>query len=83
MSYVNPLLVRGWSRTMRAIADAGGDGVLVADLPVEESEEMRAAALEADLAPVFFVAPTTSDERAARAVSASRGFLYAIGQRRK
>ncbi len=80
MSYVNPLLRRGWEASARAIARAGGDALLVADLPVEESDSMRAAAIDAGLAPIFFVSPTTSFERMERAIGASRGFIYAIGR---
>lgn len=79
-SYVNPLLRRGAAVTARALADAGADGLLVPDLPVEEGSELREAALEVGLAPVFFVTPTTSDVRVRRAAEASRGFLYVIGR---
>ena len=80
MTYANPLVRHGWSESCRAIADAGGDGLLVADLPVEEGAEMAAAAGAAGLCPIFFVAPTTSDSRISSAVAASRGFVYAIGR---
>lgn len=80
MSYANPLLRRGWTASARAIAKAGGDALLVADLPVEEGDSMRAAAIDAGLAPIFFVSPTTSPERMSRAIESSRGFVYAIGR---
>jgi tryptophan synthase alpha chain len=80
MTYANPLVRRGWRESCRAIAEAGADGLLVADLPVEEGFEMAEAAVEAGLCPVFFVAPTTSAERIERAISSSRGFVYAIGR---
>ncbi len=80
MAYANGLLARGWEESCRAIAGAGGDGLLVADLPVEEGQEMASAARAAGLAPVFFVSPTTSEARMARAVEMSRGFVYAIGR---
>ena len=80
MSYANPLLRRGWEASARAIREAGGSGLLVADLPVEEGDAMRAAAEDAGLAPIFFVSPTTSEARMTRAIEASRGFVYAIGR---
>lgn len=80
MSYANPLLRRGWPDSARAIRRAGGDALLVADLPVDEGEAMRDAAMGVGLDPVFFVSPTTSDERMSRAIEASRGFVYAIGR---
>ena len=79
-SYVNPLLQRGATAVTRALRDAGVDGLLVPDLPVEEGRELQDSALAAGLAPIFFVTPTTSDERARRAAEASRGFLYVIGR---
>jgi tryptophan synthase alpha chain len=80
MTYANPLLRRGWAESCRAIAAAGADGLLVADLPVEEGAEMARAAEGSGLCPIFFVAPTTSEDRIERAISASRGFVYAIGR---
>ena len=79
-SYTNPILRRGWSRAAQLLAEAGADGLLVPDLPVEEGGPMRAAALREGLCPIFFVTPTTSAERIERSAAASRGFLYVIGR---
>jgi tryptophan synthase alpha chain len=80
MSYANPLLRRGLARSLAELARAGADAILVADLPIEEADDLRRAASESHLAPIFFVAPTTTPERVARACAASRGYLYAIGR---
>jgi tryptophan synthase alpha chain len=81
MSYANPLLRRGsFAVAAREIASAGCDALLVPDLPIEEAAPMREAALGAGLAPIFFGAPTSSDERLARAAELSRGFLYVVGR---
>jgi tryptophan synthase alpha chain len=80
MGYANPLLRRGWEASCNALAEAGADGVLVADLPIEEGAPLAAAAEKAGIAAIFFAAPTTADERLAAAVRLSRGFLYAIGR---
>lgn len=80
MGYANPLLRRGWEASCAALAEAGADGVLVADLPTEEGAPLAAAAEKAGIAAIFFAAPTTGDERLAAAVRMSRGFLYAIGR---
>jgi hypothetical protein len=69
-SYANPLVRRGWKHAARMVAAAGADGWLVPDLPVEEAGAMRECALEEDLAPIFFVAPTTSETRIRAAASA-------------
>lgn len=80
MSYANPLVRRGWANAVNALARAGADGLLVADLPIEEAGAMHAAARAAGIAPIFFVAPTTSEQRTTTAVQLSRGFVYAIGR---
>jgi len=79
-SYANPLVRLGWKEAAERSAEAGVDAWLVPDLVPEEAEEMRGAALEHGIAPIFFVAPTSSPERIAAAAAASRGFLYAIGR---
>lgn len=80
MSYTNPILRHGWTPAARALARAGADALLIADLPVEEGQALCAASAETGLCPIFFVAPTTSPERIQSAVEKSRGFVYAIGR---
>lgn len=80
MSYTNPLVRRGWGNALRALARAGADALLVSDLPIEEAGAMASAARMAGIAPIFFVAPTTSSSRLLTAVQMSRGFVYAIGR---
>lgn len=79
-SYSNPLYVRGLEAAAADLRDAGADGWLVPDVPVEEFEPWSAAAIGAGLAPVGFVTPTTRDVRIERVASLSRGFVYAIGR---
>jgi tryptophan synthase alpha chain len=80
MSYSNPLLVRGLENSARELANAGADAWLVADVPLEEGDELRRAGDAAGLATIAFVSPTTDDARLANAARHSRGFLYAIGR---
>jgi tryptophan synthase alpha chain len=80
MAYANLLVRRGWNESLRAIALAGADALLVPDLPIEEGAPMVNAAIESGLAPVFFVSPTTDGARMERAIAMSRGFVYAIGR---
>jgi len=86
-TYANPLigpragsLVARWRAACAALQEAGVDGLLVPDIPVEEGGEMGSAAQEHGLCPIFFVAPTTSPARMVQAAEASSGFLYAIGR---
>lgn len=77
MSYVNPLLAYGPDAFARDLAAAGGSGVIVPDLIVDEAEPWLAATTEHDLATIFLVAPSSTDERMAATTAACRGFVYA------
>lgn len=79
-TYSNPLLVRGLESAAAGMREAGADGLLVPDLPLEEMEPWSAAATEAGLAPVGFATPTTSDRRITRVAELSRGFVYVIAR---
>jgi len=77
-SYVNPVLQMGLPRFAARAADAGVDGVLLLDLPIEEAGEVRDALGALDL--IFLVSPTTTDRRLTDAAKFGRGFLYAISR---
>ncbi|HWP29334.1 MAG TPA: tryptophan synthase subunit alpha [Chloroflexota bacterium] len=78
MSYYNPIVHRGEERFCRAAAAAGVDGLIVPDLPLEESGALKAACTAAGLALVGMVAPTTPDERLAAIGAAAEGFVYCV-----
>src|SRR5512146_509420 len=77
-SYLNPILRFGLGRFCAAAADAGVDGALVTDLPVEEAGEYLRCMRRRNLATVFLAAPTSTDERLRAISEASRGFIYAV-----
>jgi tryptophan synthase alpha chain len=79
-SYLNPILRMGMEKFCSVARHAGVDGVLVTDLPVEESGEYLRAMKANDLAPVFLAAPTSPDKRLRRIAEASRGFVYAVSR---
>jgi tryptophan synthase alpha chain len=79
-TYVNPVLRLGLDRFVGRVADAGIDGVLLLDLPVEESEPAGQALTRRQIDPIFLVSPTTTDARLAHAGRVGRGFLYAISR---
>lgn len=79
-TYANPVLQYGLARFADAAAEAGVDGVLVLDLPLEESAPLREALDRAGLDPIFLISPTTSDARIAQAAAVGRGFLYGISR---
>ena len=80
MTYANPVMRAGAGEFARAAASAGVDGVLVSDLPPEESPELWSALDGAGLDTVVLVAPTTLAERAASLAARSRGFLYCLAR---
>lgn len=78
MSYLNPLLALGLERLPRAAADAGVSGVIVPDLPLEESDALRTALDPAGVALIGMVTPLTPPARLRRIGAASEGFTYAV-----
>jgi tryptophan synthase alpha chain len=79
-SYLNPILQFGLEKFCAAAKDAGVDGALVTDLPVEEAHDYLRAMKAHKLAPVFLAAPTSTDERLRAVAKSSRGFVYAISR---
>jgi tryptophan synthase alpha chain len=79
-SYLNPILQFGLEKFCAAAKDAGIDGTLVTDLPVEEAADYLRAMKAQKLAPVFLAAPTSTDERLRAVAKNSRGFVYAISR---
>jgi tryptophan synthase alpha chain len=80
MTYANPVLRWGAEAFARDAAAAGVEGVLVSDLPPEESPELWRAFDAAGVDTVMLVAPTTSPARAALVAKRSRGFLYCLAR---
>ena len=78
MSYLNPMLAYGLDRLPEAVARAGVAGLIVPDLPYEESAEMRAALDRVGVALVQMVTPVTPPARLAMLCAASQGFVYAV-----
>jgi tryptophan synthase alpha chain len=79
-TYVNPVMRMGVEAFVSRAAEAGVDGVLLLDLPIEEAGAMRAALDAKGLDLIFLVSPTTTDARLAEAARLGRGFLYAISR---
>jgi tryptophan synthase alpha chain len=78
MCYTNPILARGLKRFADSLAQAGIAGLIVPDLPLEETPDVAAACEQRGLALVPLVAPTSTDERLARLGASARGFVYAV-----
>ena len=78
MVYANLVLTSGPERFAERAAAAGAAGLIVPDLPHDESADVRAACDSAGLALVPLVAPTTTDERVRAIGEDARGFVYAV-----
>src|SRR4051812_26621127 len=78
MAYANLILARGAERLAGDLAARGFAGLIVPDLPLEESAEVLAACDAAGVALVPLVAPTTPDERLGAIGAQARGFLYTV-----
>jgi tryptophan synthase alpha chain len=79
-TYANPLLRMGIDRFSGRASEAGVDGVLVLDLPIEEAEECRDTLARHDLDMIFLLSPTTTQARIRKAAELGRGFLYGISR---
>ncbi|HKB25174.1 MAG TPA: tryptophan synthase subunit alpha [Methylomirabilota bacterium] len=77
-TYYNPVFAFGLKAFARTAADAGVDGVIVADLPPEEAGPLATEADAAGLDLVHMVAPTSTPERVRRIARRSRGFIYLV-----
>jgi tryptophan synthase alpha chain len=78
MSYLNPLLAFGIKKLAAAAAKAGVSGLIVPDLPLDESAEMRAGLDAHQVALVQMVTPVTKPERLEALCTSSQGFVYAV-----
>lgn len=78
MSYYNPVLAMGLERFAGEAAGAGVDGLIVPDMPPEESDELVRALEPAGIDPIFLVAPTSTEERLRAVAARARGFVYCV-----
>jgi tryptophan synthase alpha chain len=78
MTYVNPVVRHGIGSFLDAAAAAGVAGVIVPDLPVDESAELEEAAAARDVDAVLLAAPGTTAERLGEIGRRSRGFVYCV-----
>ncbi len=78
MTYYNPVYVYGVDRFVNRAAGCGIDGLIIPDLPPEESSEIRNLAKEKGMALIFLLASNTPDERMKMIASSSSGFIYCL-----
>lgn len=78
MTYYNPVLRYGIQNFVKSCVEAGVDGVIIPDLPLEEASGLVKYSKKADLAVIFLVAPTSTKSRIVNIVKNSTGFIYYV-----
>lgn len=79
-AYMNSLLSRGYDESIAISAQAGIDGFLLLDLPLEEAGPYRKALAENSMNAIQLVTPTTPDERIDKIVKRASGFVYCVSR---
>jgi tryptophan synthase alpha chain len=78
MGYANPIERMGQTEFARRAEQAGVDGVLVVDYPPEEVIEFAATLGEHGIAPIFLLAPTSTEARIKAVAEVARGYVYYV-----
>ena len=78
MGYLNPIYQMGYERFFREANDSGLDGVIIPDLSLEESTDLRAVAQRHGIDVILLAAPSTSPARLREIASRTSGFLYLV-----
>jgi tryptophan synthase alpha chain len=78
--YGNLVFARGIDTFYKDMSEAGVDSVLIADVPIRESEHFTEAALKYGVAPIFIAPPNASDETLRAVSSYSRGYTYVLSR---
>lgn len=79
-TYANPVYRLGLDNFVARAVEAGVDGLLVLDLPIEEAGVLHEAAAAAGIDIIWLLSPTTTAERIKKAAASGSGFLYAISR---
>jgi len=77
-TYYNPIMARGMDNYCKTIKEAGASGLLVPDIPLEMTDDVREACRKAGIELVLLATPTTPQERMARIADKSQGFVYLV-----
>jgi tryptophan synthase alpha chain len=80
MTYYNLIFKRGLKKFAKDCRDSGINGIIVPDLPLEESEELAAHCIDNDIDLIFLIAPTTTGDRLQKIITKGTGFLYLVSR---
>ena len=78
MTYYNIIYSAGTAQFLQSLSEAGADGIIVPDVPLEESEELRGECEKAGLDFVPLITPNCTEERLGKIAAKAGGFLYAV-----
>lgn len=78
MGYLNPVHAYGYGRFCRDAAEAGVDGLLLVDMPPEESEELLCHSRASGLNIIFLLTPTSDRARISAVQKLGSGFIYYV-----
>lgn len=78
MGYLNPVEIIGYKTFVDLAMESGVDGILLVDLPPEESVEFNQYLQHYDMDQIFLLSPTSTDQRIQDVVQKGRGFIYYV-----
>ena len=78
MGYLNPIEVMGYEAYAKNASECGIDGVITVDMPPEEAQDYIQALKNADIDPIFLIAPTSTEKRIKMIAEVSSGFVYYV-----
>lgn len=77
-TYYNPIYYRGIELFLQQVKKAGVSGLVVPDLPLEESDQLLQSASKIGIEVILLVAPTSSQARISAIAEKSQGFIYLV-----
>jgi tryptophan synthase alpha chain len=80
MTYYNPVFRYGVDKFIERAADSGISGLIIPDIPVEETADLKNSCEKNGLDLIFLIAPTTTDERVRKILERGSGFLYLVSR---
>ncbi len=80
LSYYNPIYKLGISKFAKLASDAEIDGLIIPDLPLEESKEIKEEANKKGIDLIFLIAPTSTERRIKAICKQSQGFIYYVSR---
>lgn len=81
MTYFNIIYNRGLDQFAREAKESGISGIIIPDLPIEESDPWTQVCQKYDLSPIFMVTPDTHEDRMKLICSRASGFIYCVARK--